>query len=254
MKVTCLIIDDELTARQGLEVLCAEYDQLKVVGSCKNGIEAIDEINSHRPDLILLDIQMPKVNGFEVLTSIAPPLPEVIFITAHDEFAIKAFEVNAIDYILKPFSDDRFDKAIRRALERISSKDQMPLDAFIKSQKLQKNDAPEIRDSDEYRLVFKANGGIHIVKKAEITLVEAYDYYVKIHTSDQVYLLRETMKNMEMRLESLDFSRTHKSYIVNKNFVKSFNSKSGEHELLLTNNQFAKVSRAKVSQVKEWLG
>ena len=195
MKISTLIVDDEKASREGLELLCSDYPELKIIGVCKDGIEAIDSIRSFRPQLVLLDIQMPRVDGFEVLASLPPPLPQIIFITAHDQYAIKAFEINAVDYILKPFSDDRFKQAIQRAANRIAVKEKQNLDAILKSKKAP-NSQPDLRASDDERLVLKSNGSIHMLNKSDIVRVEAFDYYVKIHLLDQFFLIRETMKNI----------------------------------------------------------
>lgn len=253
MKIKCLIADDEKTARQGLELLCNEYPELEIVGSSKDGVEAIDDINAYVPDLLLLDIQMPKVNGFEVLQSIPLPHPQVIFITAHDEFAIKAFEVNAVDYLLKPFSDQRFDKAIRRAIAFINANKKQNLVSLVQSVD-KKRDSPDLRHTDNNRLVIKSDGRIQVVSKTNIVQVEAFDYYVKIHVSSRFHLIRETMKNMEELLNETNFMRIHKSHIVNKNFIKEFKKLPGSDYLVLTtNDQKIKVSRTKVTEIKKWL-
>lgn len=253
MTYSCLIVDDELTARQGLVSLCDENSQLEVIGTCKNGVEAIDRIRTYKPDLILLDVQMPKIDGFEVLTSIPKPWPQVIFITAYDEYAIKAFEINAVDYILKPFSDERFQMAIKRAIEKISSQKKSDFSGFITKQAGNVS-SRDLRDSDEERLIIKSDGNIQLLLKKEIMYVEAFDYYVKIHVEDRFYLIRESMKMMESKLETSHFLRVHKSFIVNREYVQTFARQSnGEYQITLTNDFEVKVSRTKVKEVKEWL-
>ena len=249
MKIKCLIVDDELTARQGLSLLCEEHDSLDVIGTCKNGMEAIEEIKALKPDLVLLDVQMPKVNGFEVLASIDDPKPQVIFITAFDEFAIKTFEVNALDYLLKPFSDSRFEQAIERAIERIKSNLPQKLPSSFSS-----NSQDHKMESDDDRLAVKIDGAIHILNRSQISHVEAFDYYVKIHLREMFFLLRETMKTMETKLDSDQFKRVHKSFIVNKSHVKALeNPSKNEHELVLQTGLRIRVSRSKFTEVKKWL-
>lgn len=254
MKIKCLIVDDELAAREGLKALCEEHEDLSVVGVCKNGIEAIDEIRALRPELVLLDVQMPGVDGFEVVASIPKPIPKIIFITAHDQFAIKAFEVNAVDYLLKPFSDERFEQAIHRALEQIRLNKTQNTQELLSSAR--KADTPDtLRASEGNRLVLKVDGSIHLIDKATISHVEAFDYYVKIHVSGRFFLIRETMKNMERSLTDDRFKRIHKSFIVNRLFVKTMHRiQPTEYELILNSTEHLKVSRSKINEVKDWLG
>lgn len=253
-KITCLLVDDEHVALEGLKFMCSKYDGLEVVGSCRNGVEAIDGIRKLKPDLVLLDIQIPKVNGIEVLTSLDAPLPNVIFITAYDEFAIKAFELNAIDYLLKPFTDERFDQAIHRALEKIQAKTTVDFDPLIKAHGSPSGQGPDIRHLDEQRLVIKVDGKVHFIPKSEIIYFEAYDYYVKIHAHDRFYLIRETMKHLEDQLISDQFMRTHKSYIVNRHYVSAMAKLSaGNYALELIKGHQAKISRSKLNEVKEWM-
>lgn len=246
MKISCLIVDDEHSAREGLRILLEDYPAIEVVGVCKNGMEAIDEIQALRPDLVLLDIQMPQINGFEVLASISKPRPQIIFITAHDEFAVRAFDINALDYLLKPFTDERFDQAIQKALTNIR---------LAKTQNLDKLSAIGSPVSpNEPRLTIKVDGVIHRVPFSEICYIEAFDYYVKVHLSAHCHLVRDTMKNMESELKTDQFLRIHKSYIANLNYVSALHkTNSSEYELELRNGDKLKVSRSKISQIKQWL-
>ncbi|MDW3195203.1 MAG: LytTR family DNA-binding domain-containing protein [Cytophagales bacterium] len=254
MKIKCLLVDDEYAALEGLNFMCAKYDQLEVVGTCRNGIAAIDSIRQLQPELVLLDIQMPKVNGIEVLTSLEKPLPNVIFITAHDEFAIKAFELNAIDYLLKPFTDERFDQAIQKAVEKVRAKNAVDFSSLIKTHDRPTDHTPDIRHQDEQRMVIKIDGKVHFIPKSEIICFEAYDYYVKIHTHERFYLVRETMKHLEDQLIEDQFMRTHKSYIVNKHFVQALTKRSaGNYALELAQDHQAKISRSKLNEVRDWV-
>lgn len=254
MKIKCLLVDDEQAAMEGLAFMCAKYEQLEVVGTCRDGVEAIDHIRQLKPDLVLLDIQMPKVNGIEVLTSLEQPIPHVIFITAHDEFAIKAFELNAIDYLLKPFTDERFDQAIHKVIDKVMAKSAVDFSALIKTHNQSSDKSPDIRHQDEQRMVIKIDGKLHFIPKSEVICFEAYDYYVKIHTHDRFYLVRETMKHLEDQLSPDQFMRTHKSYIVNKRYVHSLTKLSaGNYALELERDHQAKISRSKLNEVKSWV-
>lgn len=253
MKIKCLIVDDEKSARDGLQILCSEHPELEIVGVCKNGIEAIDEIQALNPQLVLLDVQMPGVNGFEVLASISSPRPKVIFITAHDQFAIKAFEVNAIDYLLKPFSDERFDQAIKKAIDQIKLQQKQDLNPIINDPSISGQN--KLKSNEDSRLILKVDGAIHLVPKSKIRLIEAYDYYIKIHVETHYYMLRDSMKNMEASLAKNDeFKRVHKSYIVNKAYISRIEKLSAtEHGIVLTNGEQIKVSRPKTNEIKEWI-
>lgn len=254
MKITCLIVDDEQVALDGLALLCSKYEHLEIVGFCKNGLEAIDRIGELKPDLVLLDIQMPKVNGIEVLASLERPLPKVIFVTAYDQFAIKAFEINAIDYLLKPFTDERFDLAMSRAIDQILANKATSFDQLIKTHEKPGIDNPDVREQDEHRIVIKADGRIHMIPKSDIIIFEAYDYYVKIHTQERYYLVRETLKNLEGQLSPDLFMRTHKSYIVHKIFVKTLVKQTGGIYILeLSGDLKAKISRTRLNVVEDWL-
>ncbi|MEQ8469732.1 MAG: LytTR family DNA-binding domain-containing protein [Marinoscillum sp.] len=255
MTITCLIIDDEKAAREGLTLLLNDFPEIRIIGHCKNGVEAIDQIQALKPDLILLDIQMPLVNGFEVLASIPKPHPKIIFITAYDEFALKAFEVNAIDYLLKPFSDERFAEAINRAKELIETNKEQHMNDLVQQTRSSLKQPNTLAETNDNRLVIKSDGSIHLVKCEEIIYVEAFDYYVKIHVNNRFYLLRETMKNMESKLPRSSFCRIHKSSIVNLQMVSSLEKQeSGDYTVLLKSGNELKVSRSYRASLRSRLG
>ena len=252
-KIKCIIVDDEELAREGLRFMLAEDRRFELVATCADGLTAIEQIEQLRPDLVFLDVQMPGVNGMEVIASLSKPRPYIIFTTAFEQYAIKAFEVNAIDYLLKPFSDERLDKAIQRAIARIHDKKPQDFDSLVTHTKRDLT-TPDLRHADSTRLVLKAEGRIQIINTHDIIQVEAFDYYVKIHLSDRFILIRETMQNMENQLKSPEFMRTHKSHILHKAHVKEFSRGPGNNYMIITSNdQVTKVSRSKVNVIKEWL-
>lgn len=247
MAINCIIIDDENEAREGLSLLLEEDSDIHIQQICSNGLDAIDAINTLKPDLILLDIQMPGANGFEVLSNINEPIPEVIFITAYDQFALKAFEVHALDYLLKPFSDERFYEALEHAKKKVGDQGdnrpkavtQMAEDA-VKKQNIKET----VTATADGRVVVKSDGKIHFIQKSSIIWVEAYDYYVKIHSNEKYLLVRETMKNILLKLGK-EFHRIHKSAIVNTSYIKSIDKQSNnEAEIVLSTGQILKVSRS----------
>jgi len=203
--VTAIIIDDEPLARMIVQEYLQSYPGITLLQECSDGFEGIKAIQQHHPDLIFLDIQMPKINGFEMLELVEDP-PAVIFTTAFDEYAIRAFETHAVDYLLKPFSKDRFDKAIRKWLEQHA-------DHQVSQEPLL--DTAAESPSQQQRVVVKTGGKIKIIPLDDIHYFEAADDYVKIHTHNGAFLKNRTMGYFEQVLDPNRFVRTHRSYIIN---------------------------------------
>jgi len=255
--VKAIIVDDEREAREGVARLLDQDKSINVVAVCANGIEAIQSIREFHPELVFLDIQMPKVNGFEVLNSISnQPLPAVIFTTAYDEYTLKAFEVHAVDYLLKPFTDERFFAALSHAKELIKQKQQASpsIPSLVQSQ-VKSGQANElIHSSAEQsdKLVIKVDGRVHFLSHREIVWIEAYDYYVKIHVAERFYLIRDSLKKMEQRLPNPPFVRVHKSSLVNQQFLQEISSpkNSSEYLLTLTDGTQVRSSRSYREQIK----
>jgi two-component system, LytTR family, response regulator len=201
--IKTVLIDDEPLARSITREYLQSYPQIEIVQECNDGFEGVKAITQHKPDLIFLDIQMPKINGFEML-ELLDPCPQVIFTTAFDEYAIKAFEAHAIDYLLKPFSKERFDKALQKWLAQ-HQQDAPGL----------KNLPEEIRQPEERnRVVVREGGNIRIIPITEIQYIEAYDDYVKIFTGKEMFLKKKTMSFYENMLDVNQFVRVHRSYII----------------------------------------
>jgi two-component system, LytTR family, response regulator len=205
--IKAVLIDDEPLARTIVKEYLEQFPAIEVAAECNNGFEGFKTINQTKPDLVFLDIQMPKINGFEMLELIEEP-PAVIFTTAFDEFAMKAFESNAIDYLLKPFSPERFSKAVQKFLDsRKSTTQNVKVDALLET-------AAKTPQQSQ-RVVVKTGGNIKIISIPDIIYLEAADDYVKIHTKDGAYLKNKTMAHFEQTLPQTQFVRTHRSYIVN---------------------------------------
>lgn len=200
--IRTILIDDEPLARRMIKEYLETYPDIHIIQECNDGFEGVKAITQHNPDLIFLDIQMPKINGFEMLELIDNP-PSVIFTTAFDEYAIKAFESHAIDYLLKPFSKERFDKAMQKWIQ---TRKQGAVSTVSEG---------EVRQPEErLRVVVKENSNIRIIPIHEIQYIEAYDDYVKIFTSKEMFLKKKTMAHFERVLDDKDFLRVHRSYIV----------------------------------------
>ncbi len=237
-----IIIDDEPLARLIVKEYLQAYPHITVLQECNDGFEGMKAIQEHQPDLIFLDIQMPKINGFEMLELIDEP-PMVIFTTAFEEYAIKAFDAHAADYLLKPFSKERFDKAMQKLmLQQINSAKAIAETALqmpIKSN----------------RIVVKDNGKIKIIPFAQLYYLEAADDYVKIHTADGIFLKKNTMQYFEDSLPGNEFIRAHRSYIINAQLINriDLHEKDG-HLILLTTGARLPVSKAGYARLKEVLG
>lgn len=236
-----LLIDDEPLARTIVKEFLKGYPELEIIGECENGYEGVKAIEAHHPDLIFLDIQMPKINGFEMLELVDAPV-SVIFTTAFDEYAIKAFETNAIDYLLKPFSQERFDKAIEKwKAKGVPSAD---VEKIVRKQ-------PE----EGQRIVIKDGSNIRIIPVRDVLYLEAYDDYVKVHTASKYYLKKKTMNYYEEVLDSSDFLRIHRSFILNIHHLTRIESfEKNSYQATLTNGSTIPVSRNAYSALKEALG
>lgn len=206
-----VIIDDELPARKKIRTFLEDEPTIELVGEASDGLEAVAIIEQLKPDLIFLDIQMPHLTGFEVLQQL-DTIPSVIFTTAYDQYALKAFEVHAIDYLLKPFDQERFQSALKHAFQQPTSNLPSQLSNLILALNKQRNYLQ--------RILLKTGGKIIIIKIDDINWIEAEEKYVQIHTGKEKYLYRETMNTLEQELDPQKFVRIHRSYIVQLDFIK----------------------------------
>ena len=239
-----IIIDDEPLARSIVKEYLKSWPEVELAAECSDGFEGIKAIQQFQPDLIFLDIQLPKINGFEMLELIETP-PAVIFTTAFDEFAIKAFETNATDYLLKPFSKERFDKAIQKFQQNDSARQN---DSVIEAAAAQS-------PTQQNRVVVKDGSKIKIIPVSQIQYLEAADDYVKIFTQDGTFLKKRTMGFFENSLGAFHFVRVHRSFIVNTQLITRIDPYEKEgHLLLLTTGAKLPVSKAGYAKLKETLG
>lgn len=243
-----VIIDDEPLARLIVKEYLQNHKNFEVVAECNDGFEGVKAIMQHKPDLVFLDIQMPKINGFEML-ELLDLAPSVIFATAFDEYAIKAFEANAIDYLLKPFSNDRFDSAIKKW----DLKNNNSAEANNNLEKLLEN--PEKQPDEKNRIVVRTNNDIQIVPVSDIFYIEAYDDYVKIFTTDNYFLKKKTMNYYEHILDDTIFFRSHRSFILNlQQLTKIEPLEKNNYIALLKNGKKIPLSRSGYIKLKEKLG
>ncbi len=242
-----IIVDDEKQAREGVKRLLSADPSIEICALCHDGLSAIEQINRHRPDIVLLDVQMPGINGFEVLNSIQHSIPAVIFITAHDQFAIKAFEVNAIDYLLKPFTDERFADSLEKA-KKISHHRQGHLSSLLKfiNQHIDSSKntwIPSLPPHDE-KLIIKQSGKVIFLRIRDVIRITANDYYIKIYSNQPIYMMRESLKSMESRLKPFGFLRIHRSHLVNSHLIRQINNLGqSEYQILFDDGSKVVSSR-----------
>ena len=241
-----ILIDDEPLARQLIKTLLKAYPQIEVVTECGDGFEGFKAIQEHNPDLIFLDIQMPRLNGFEMLELIDNP-PAVIFTTAFDEYALKAFEAHAVDYLLKPIGKDRFEKAIQKWLPQAGNKEAAaPVAALLEN---------NVYEGYQHRIVVKDNGLIRIIPAQEIYYIEANDDYIKIVTKDGSYLKKSTLSHIEQTLDPQQFVKVHRSYIVPVTQLMRIEPYEKEsHIALLHCGAKVLVSKSGMAKLKTLLG
>lgn len=251
-KIRTLVVDDEPIARERIMSLLQHEDDVEVIGECSDGVQAVSVIQQQSPDLVFLDVQMPGTDGFGVIENIgADRMPTVVFVTAYDEYALRAFEVHALDYLLKPFGKDRFQETLKHArahLERRRAGDLgRRLLALVHDLK------PEQQRLD--RLVVKSGGRVFFLRTDEIDWIEAAGNYVRLHLGEESHLFRETMNGMEGRLDGRRFVRIHRSKIVNTERIKEMQPWfNGEYVVILRNGTRLTLSRGYREKLQEQLG
>lgn len=249
--IRVLLVDDESLAREMLREMLQNDPQVTIVGESCNGREALDAIRTHSPDLIFLDVQMPELGGFEVLEALGKEIPGVIFVTAYDQYAVRAFEVHALDYLLKPFDQERFDISWQRARTQILRDRNGGTDQRILAL------LEEMKAGNKYleRLVIKASGRIYFLETTEIDWIEAEGNYVSVHSAKKSHLLRETISSLEAQLDPKKFLRIHRSSIVRIDRIQELQPWfHGEYRIILQNGTQLTLSRNYRDKLQEALG
>lgn len=248
MPIRAFIADDEILARQKLRVLLSAEKDIEIVGESGTAEETIDMVQLTNPDLLFLDIQLPDMDGFDIISAVASRgdvrLPSIIFTTAYDRYALRAFEINAVDYILKPFTQERLRQALRRVRNSIAG-----------SQEGAAANRPSPEGRYISRIVFKSKGRILFLPVADIRWIGAEENYVRISTGRESHLLRETMARLESRLDPDSFIRVHRSTIVNLRYVKEIRKEGPEGEscVLMSDGQRLPVSRGYRTRITQML-
>lgn len=246
-KIAALIIEDEKPARELVKRYISENPRIELIGECDNGFDGLKAIQEHKPDVVFLDVQMPKLTGFEMI-ELLDEKPVIIFTTAYDQYAIKAFEQNAVDYLLKPFSRERFNDSLDKLYGRLDS----PEKTNDQIEKIKKH----LEDSDEiiHRVVIKKSGKIHVISSNDIHYLEAQDDYVMIYTAEERFLKQQTMKYFEKHLDNELFIRVHRSYIVNVQRIERIEPyEKTNYILILKDGNKIPVSRSGMQVMKEKL-
>ena len=236
VKLTVIIVDDEPLARSNLAVLLRLDPTVEIVAECSSGIDAPHMIRELKPDLLFLDVQMPECDGFDVLELLGNEVPAaVVFVTAYDQYALRAFEAGALDYLLKPFDNARFDLALNRARQKVALGKTLP-------RKLE-------------RLAIKNAGQVSFLKISEIDWIEAADYYACLHVDQRTHMLRRSISELEQDLDPASFCRIHRSTIVNLDRIRSLTlNEDGEYEVLLEGKIRLRLSRSYRKQLQNRLG
>jgi two-component system LytT family response regulator len=249
-----VIVDDESLARDTVRLLLEDVSDVAVVAEAADGRQAVDAIREHKPDLVFLDVQMPGLTGLEVVSEVgADQMPPVVFVTAYDEYAVKAFETSAIDYLVKPFSDDRFEAALDKARMQLQQTRRADLEERLR-QLLAETRTP-VSSANDTRFMVKDRGSIRFVDASDVDWVEAAGDYVILHSGNQKNMIRETMTGMEKKLPSDRFVRIHRSTIVCLNTIREIKPYfHGDYIVYLNDGKELKLSRRYWQQVENTLG
>jgi two-component system LytT family response regulator len=244
MKVRALIVDDEQLARDRLRQLLQNEPEIEIVGECADGDEAVAAIKKSTPDLVFLDVQMPERDGFGVLEAVGQePMPVIVFVTAHDRFALRAFEFHAVDYLLKPFDRERFQKALRRAVEQVRNQD---------SHTLRQRQSALLADWQSSQIAVKSAGTVSWVKLESIDWIGSADNYAELHVGAKSHLLRETLGALETRLAPERFVRISRSTIVNTQRIKELRRLFyGGYEIILQDGTRLALSRRQRTKLRK---
>jgi two-component system LytT family response regulator len=239
--IRILVADDEPLARRGVRQLLAKHEDMSVVGECRNGRDTLSALETLSPDLIFLDIQMPEMNGFEVIRAAGPRrMPIIVFVTAHDDFAVQAFETHALDYLVKPLNADRFDSTIARVRERLElvrdAQRVGRLEALLATE-------GSVQQSGRQYIVVMVPTGELLVPLAEIDWIEAEDYCSRLHVGTKTYLIRESLTSLQRHLSTQHFARVHRSAIVRMDQIREVRVAESGGEIILHNGAHLPLSR-----------
>ncbi|MEO1485996.1 MAG: LytTR family DNA-binding domain-containing protein [Bacteroidota bacterium] len=256
-KFKTLVVDDEIEAQKRLELHLKKFEDLELLPSCSNGKEALQRIGESQPDIVFLDVEMPEMNGLEVLKHGTPPFPYIIFVTAYNQYAVEAFAQNAVDYILKPYTFERIQVSVERAVDAIQKDRLSQLNEQLKDLLFSLSARSPNESSKNYveRIAVKSIGQTTFIPVVEIIRIEAADQYVEVHTSTKKHMVRESMDKLERLLNPSTFFRTHRSHIVNLKHVVALETLDKHLSLtVLDNGTKVKITNRRKSDFKERMG
>ncbi|MCL6264856.1 LytR/AlgR family response regulator transcription factor [Flagellimonas myxillae] len=257
MKYKVLIVDDELEALNRLRLHVDKFSSLEFIGACQNGNQALGQIKVTNPDIVLIDIEMPGMNGVEVLQNCIEPFPYFIFVTAYSQYAIEAFEQNAIDYILKPYSSERIESALKKAIDRLEKDYLIKITDNLKNLLYALSNKTKAVEKEEFikRIAVKSIGKTAFINVDDIIAIEAADQYVEIETINKKYTVRESMDQLDNSLDPNVFFRVHRSFIVNNHHVLGMeNYDKNISMVVLRNHRKIKISNSRKPDFKKWMG
>jgi two-component system LytT family response regulator len=244
--IKAIIVDDEPLARASLKSALAVFDGVEILKECANGFEAVQAVQALHPDVVFLDIQMPKLDGFDVAELLGDESPLVVFVTAYDEYAIRAFEAKALDYLLKPVQGERLAKTLERIKEHLAQDDFPPIDKLL--------DAHRKDSSPITRILVRDRSDVHIIPVEDVMYIEAQDDYIEIHTTKGSFLKNERISNLEDALDGSQFCRIHRSFIMNIEFLSKIEPHTKDSKLaILKNGRNLPISRSGYAKLTELL-
>ena len=256
--IKAIIADDESLARDVVRHYLKEYPFIEIIAEAKNGVDTLNTVLKKQPDLLFLDIQMPDIDGFEVIQSLnTEEMPLIIFVTAYEKFALKAFEVSAVDYLLKPFDKERFDQALQKVLQFSQKEEKLQRNIQQLLSSYEKMLAASNKPSEEYlkKILIKESRRLFFVPIDEVLYFEAAGDYITLFTADKKHIIHESMQRLEKKLDPDQFLRIHRSTILNTSFIKEFQPHfNGEYHIVMKNGATLKMSRTYRIQAKKLLG
>jgi two-component system LytT family response regulator len=245
-KIRAIIVDDEALARASLREALDQFEDIEIVKECANGFEAIREVQQSKPDLIFLDIQMPRLDGFDVVELLGKEAPFIVFVTAYDEYALRAFEADALDYLLKPVTAERLGKSIRRLREKLRAVPPPGMEQFIEHHLA--------RSAPLTRILIRDGTDVHIIPVEDVIYCEAQEDYVRIYTENRSYLKLERMSNLEKTLDPRNFCRIHRSYLLNIDYLAKIEPYSKDSRIAkLKDGKALPISRSGYNRLMELL-
>jgi len=245
-KITAIIVDDEPHAREALRIALAKHDMFEIIAECENGLQAVKAVNELKPDVMFLDIQMPKLDGFDVLELLGDQAPFIVFVTAYDEYAVQAFEANAVDYLLKPIDPARLDKSVRKIVER-STSNGSPSIADVLTEAVRENELLQ-------RILVRDGSEVHVLPVDSIYYIESANDYVAIQTEASTHIKLDRLNKLEEKLDPRQFCRIHRSYLLNINYLAGIETESKDTKnAILTNGKQLPISRSGYASLRKLL-